>query len=177
MSASLGSGFVLFEGLAVVPLGLIMSPRHQIVEVSLTDAEQFSVRVGEEQRSGELYYLGIDPKAADHDCSAEVGLQNLISGWITELISAEEGRILYLPFDFSDEFTRWLACERTGSEVTCVFGMAEVEGWSFSPSDFGGLAKSLQGFQADVPTNPQTFYLPRMLSDLRQSHGRLQVGT
>lgn len=154
-----------------------MSSSHQIVEVSLTDAEQFSVRVGEEQRSGELYYLGIDPQAADHDCSPAVGLSNLISGWIAELIAAEDGHILYLPFDFSDEFTRWLACEKSGSEVTCVFGMAEVEGWSFSPSDFSGLAKSLQGFQADVPTNPQTFYLPRLLSDLRQSQSRLRVET
>ncbi len=152
-----------------------MSPSHQIMEVSLTDSEQFSIRVGEEQRSGELYYLGIDPQADDHDCSAEAGLRNLISGWIAELISADDGCILYLPFDFSDEFTRWLACEKTGSEVTCVFGMAEVEGWSFSPSDFSGLARSLQGFQADVPVNPQTFYLPRVLSDLRQSYARLTV--
>lgn len=151
-----------------------MSPHNQIVEVSLTDEEQFSVRVGEELRSGELYYLGIDPQADDHDCSPEVGLRKLISGWIAELIAADKGQILYLPFDFSDEFTRWLACEKTGSEVTCVFGMAEVEGWSFSPSDFSGLSRSLQGFQPDQPTNPQTFYLPRVLSDLRQSKSRLR---
>lgn len=150
-----------------------MSSGIQVVEVTLTDSEQFAVRVGEELRSGELYYLGIDPAAADHDCSASEGLKNLIAGWIRELIAAEEGYILYLPFDFSDEYTRWLACEKHGSEVTCVFGMAEVEGWSFSPSDFSGLARSLQGFQADAPVNPQTFYLPRVLSELRQSYGRL----
>ena len=147
----------------------------RIVDVCLSGAEQFSVRVGDEQRTGELYYLGIDPAASDHDCSPEDGLQRLISGWIAELIQAEDGRILYLPFDFSDEYTRWLACEKSSSNVTCVFGMAEVEGWSFSPSDFSGLARSLQGFQPDKPTNPQTFYLPRVLSELRQSMARLQT--
>lgn len=150
-----------------------MSSGIQIVEVSLTDSEQFAVRVGEELRSGELYYLGIDPAAADHDCAPEEGLKKLIAGWIAELIDVDEGRILYLPFDFSDEYTRWLACEKHGSDVTCVFGMAEVEGWSFSPSDFSGLARSLQGFHADAPVNPQTFYLPRFLSELRRSFSRL----
>lgn len=150
-----------------------MASGNQVVEVGLSDSEQFSIRVGDEQRTGELYYLGIDPQAPDHDCSAVEGLRRLISGWITELIAADDRRILYLPFDFSDEYTRWLACEKSGSQVTCVFGMAEVEGWSFSPSDFSGLARSLEGFEPDQPTNPQTFYLPRVLSNLRQSCSQL----
>ena len=121
------------------------------------------VQIGEEVRTGDLYYLGIDPRNKDHECSVDVGLVRLINGWIETLLANEGKRIFCLPFDFSDEFTRWLACEKNGNRITVVFGWAEVEGWSFSPSEFSEHSRDLKGFRPDEPTNPQTFYLPRLL--------------
>ena len=144
-----------------------------IAEIHITDGEQFEVRIGDETRTGDLYYLGIDPRNKDHDCSSDVGLMRLIDGWIETIVANESGRIFYLPFDFSDEFTRWLACEKSGSEITVVFGWAEVEGWSFSPSDFSEHSRKLTDFRADEPTNPQTFYTPRLLSNLRRSRAMI----
>ena len=140
-----------------------------IADIHITDGEQFQVRIGDETRSGDLYYLGIDPRNKDHNCSSDVGLMRLIDGWIETIVANESGRIFYLPFDFSDEFTRWLACEKSGSAITVVFGWAEVEGWSFSPSDFSEHSRDLTDFRADEPVNPQTFYTPRLLSSLRRS--------
>lgn len=150
-----------------------MSESKFIVELLVTDNDQFGVRIGDEVRTGDLYYLGIDPRNQDHECSAETGLRRLIAGWIEAVASFETGRLFYLPFDFSDEFTRWLACEKKGSEITVVFGWAEVEGWSFSPSDFEEVACSMNDFRADEPVNPQTFYLPRFLSNLRCCRSRI----
>ena len=113
-----------------------MNPSNFVADIHITDGEQFHVRVGTEHRAGDLYYLGIDPRNKDHECSSDVGLMRLIDGWIETIIANQPGRIFYLPFDFSDEFTRWLACEKSGSEITIVFGWAAVEGWSFSPSEF-----------------------------------------
>jgi hypothetical protein len=146
-----------------------MASSNFTADIQITDGEQFRVQIGEEIRSGDLYYLGIDPRNKDHECSADVGLMRLIDGWIETLIASEGKRIFYLPFDFSDEFTRWLACEKNGNRITVVFGWAAVEGWSFSPSDFSEHSRDLKDFRPDEPTNPQTFYLPRLLSDLRRS--------
>lgn len=147
----------------------LMPSTNLIVDIQITDGEQFRVQIGDEVRSGDLYYLGIDPRNPDHDCPSAVGLMRLIDGWIRTIVTASDGCIFYLPFDFSDEFTRWLACEVNGSEITVVGGWADVEGWAISPSDFSEYACHLPGFRADEPVTPQTFYTPRFLSNLRRS--------
>lgn len=154
-----------------------MAPSNFIADIQITNGEQFRVQIGEEVRTGDLYYLGIDPRNKDHECSVDVGLIRLINGWIETLLANEGKRIFYLPFDFSDEFTRWLACEKNGNRITVVFGWAEVEGWSFSPSEFSQHSRDLKGFRPDEPTNPQTFYLPRLLSDLRRSKAQIVKAT
>jgi len=150
-----------------------MTSSIHIADIRITDGKQFEVRIGQETRNGDLYYLGIDPRNKDHNCSTDIGLMRLIDGWIETLITNEGKRIFYLPFDFSDEFTRWLACEKNGNKITVVFGWAEVEGWSFSPSEFSEHSRDLKKFQPDEPTNPQTFYLPRLLSDLRRARAMI----
>ena len=154
-----------------------MPSSNLIADIHVTNGEQFQVRIGDEVRVGDLYYLGIDPRNQDHNCSTDVGLMRLIDGWIETILANEPGRIFYLPFDFSDEFTRWLACEKSGQEITVVFGWAEVEGWSFSPSEFSEHSRDLKGFRPDEPTNPQTFYTPRLLSNLRSCKARIVKST
>ncbi|MEZ6123314.1 MAG: hypothetical protein R3C49_09090 [Planctomycetaceae bacterium] len=154
-----------------------MNATSLIAEIRIRNSEQFSVRIGNETRTGDLYYLGIDPRTKDHDCSIEEGLGRLIQGWIDTIVSNAEGRRFYLPFDFSDEFTRWLACEKHDGELTALFGWAAIEGWSFSPSEFSEHSRDLQDFHADEPANPQTFYIPRLLSNLRRSQAMIRLAT
>lgn len=146
---------------------------HSYVEVRLIDDDHFVLRVGEEVRRGDLYYLGIDPRTQDHDCTAADGIRRLLSRWIEVLLESDAGCILYLPFDFSDETTRWLACEKHDQQITTVFGWAPVEGWSITPSDFDQYLHHLAEFRADEPVNPQTVYLPRMVSNLRAQISQL----
>lgn len=154
-----------------------MSVSTSTIQLSITSEEQFEVRVGSEVRIGELYYLGIDPQQQDHDCTARQGLHTLIDGWMKAIESAPIRTIFYLPFDFSDEYTRWLGCEKTASTITVVCGSAEVEGWAFSPRDFSAHLFDLADFQADEPVNPQTFYTPRFLAGLRSSRAALSAGS
>ena len=146
-----------------------MSALQTSIDISITNGEQFRVQIGNEVRSGDLYYLGIDPRNEDHECSSDIGLMRLIDGWIETIVSNKDNCTFYLPFDFSDESTRWIACEKSALEITVVCGWAEVEGWSFSPSEFSEHSRDLKGFLPDEPVNPQTFYTPRFLSDLRRS--------
>ena len=139
-----------------------------IVDVRFTSDEEFSLRVGDERRTGGLYYLGIDPRTPDHKCAPDVGLRKLLAGWIDCLIDRQLPCPVYLPFDFGDETTQWLACERSQNYVDVVFGSAPVEGWAINVSDFRGYSASLSDFTPNEPVFIQTFYLPRLLSDLRR---------
>ena len=145
------------------------------VSVSLNADNQIEVRVGSESRAGESYYLGLQPASECHEFRPATGTMQLVSEWIRLLMELQDGAQLFLPFDFSDEYTRWLTLQREGMDVTIVFGWATVEGWSISPRDLSHYAYELPGFMPDEPLLTQTFYLPRVLSDLRHCHAVLSI--
>lgn len=145
-----------------------------LIDLQLLPDDQFRLRFGKECRTGSLYYFGIDPHSVEHNRSAEKNLAVLIKRWIVLLLEQPIGRPLFLPFDFADECTRWLACEKKEtSEIIVVSGWAPVEGWAIGPSDFRDYAQSLPGFQADEPFRSQIFYLPRILAEFRRVVGQL----
>ena len=143
------------------------------VSVSLNSDNQIEVQVGSESRAGESYYLGLQPASENHDFRPATGTTQLVGEWIRLLSDLQDGQQLFLPFDFSDEYTRWLTWHRVGLEVTIIFGWATVEGWSISPRDLSQYAHGVPGFMTDEPFHPQAFYLPRVISNLRQCHAIL----
>jgi hypothetical protein len=139
------------------------------VSVSLNADNQIEVVVGTESRTGESYYLGLQPNGEAGDFRPVEGTIQLLRMWIRLLVDLPDGQQLFLPFDFSDEYTRWLTLRREFRYVTIVFGWASVEGWAISPSDLSQYANCLPDFMPDEPLHTQTFYLPRVLSNLRHS--------
>ncbi len=139
------------------------------VAVSLNADNQIEIRVGAESRAGESYYLGLQVDSDSHEFRPADGIAQLLREWIRLLIELKDGRQLFLPFDFSDEYTRWLTVQREGCDVAIVFGWSTVEGWAISPGDFTQYAHGLPGFMPDEPLQAQTWYLPNVLSGLRQS--------
>ena len=139
------------------------------VSVSLNADNQIEVHVGSESRAGESYYLGLQVDSDSHEFRPADGIAQLLREWIRLLIELKDGRQLFLPFDFSDEYTRWLSVQREGCDVAIVFGWSTVEGWAISPGDFTQYAHGLPGFMPDEPLQAQTWYLPNVLSGLRQS--------
>ena len=139
------------------------------VSVGLNPNNQIEVRVGSDSRAGESYYLGLQPGSENHESRPVEGTVQLVGEWIRLLTTLKDGQQLFLPFDFSDEYTRWLTLHREGRNVTIVFGWATVEGWSISPRDLSQYAHGLPNFMPDEPLLTQTFYLPQVLCNLRQS--------
>ncbi len=139
------------------------------VSVSLNADNQITVTVGSESRAGESYYLGLQANNENHEFRPATGTVQLVSEWIRLLTELKTGQTLFLPFDFSDEYTRWLHVHREGRLLTVVFGWATVEGWAISPQDLSQYADGLPGFMPDEPLITQTLYMPRVLSDLRYS--------
>lgn len=139
------------------------------VSVSLNADNQIQVRVGSESRVGESYYLGLQSNSENHEFHPLEATMQLLSEWIRLITELKDGQQLFLPFDFSDEYTRWLTMYRDNRNVTVVFGWAGVEGWSISPEDLTQYAHGLPGFMPDEPFQTQTFYLPQFISNLRNS--------
>ena len=137
------------------------------VTVRLNGNNQIAVTVGDESRTGECYYLGLHPNSIGSDFNPRRGVELLLGQWLRLLTDLRDEEQLFLPFDFSDEFTRWLTVRRSGCDATIVIGWSTIEGWAISLEDFSDLAHGLPGFIPDDPLTPQTFYLPRVLSDLR----------
>lgn len=145
-------------------------PRFQpLMDVQLTSKDEFRLRLGEATQTGAMYYLGIDPQSPDHDCPPARSLQRLFRAWLQLLLDSRGlSGPCYLPFDFADESTQWLACELSDNMIHAVFGWAEIEGWAISPTDFRQQARHLPEFSPAEPAFVQSFYLPRLLSDLRR---------
>lgn len=101
------------------------------------------------------YYLALDrgllPETEDAGKIRAV-LRRLHEQWLTAVEALPDGGTAYLPYDFSDEYTAWLACKRSGSTVAVSRGWANVEGWSFFPSAAGDLFTCPREFQIDGPT-------------------------
>jgi hypothetical protein len=147
------------------------------VSVRLNTHNQIEVRVGNESRTGETYYLGLQSDNPTEPASPVTGTLQLLTEWIRLLSELREGERVFLPFDFSDEYTRWLTLCREAREVSVVFGWANIEGWAIRPSDFSQYAHELPEFMPDDPLCSQTFYLPAVLSDLRHSRAVVEAST
>lgn len=147
----------------------------QTVTIRLDDDSRIALRIGTESRDGDSYYLGLNTHSPDHNCSAQTGLIRLLTAWIRSLCELKDGGLIYLPFDFSDEYTRWLACQRVSQEIMVVFGWAAVEGWAISPSDFSEYLYQVPEFSPDEPLEVQSFYLPWFISQIRRSRSGLSA--
>jgi hypothetical protein len=130
----------------------------QVHEVSLRfeDNGRFHddllLRVGDVKWRCDSYYLLIDQgMLAEGESVPKVRavLARLLEQWRTSVERLADGQACFLPYDFSDEYTGWLRCEAVGKDLRVHRGWAEVNGYSFFPSDVGELLRSLPGFQPD----------------------------
>ena len=116
------------------------------------------------------YYLALDRNLLhgreDADKVRAV-LRRLLEQWLAAVERLPDGGTAYLPYDFSDQYTGWLECQRSAGEVTVSRGFAEVEGGSFFPSAAGDLSERPRGFQVTGPT--VQFSLMGLVDDVHES--------
>ena len=98
------------------------------------------------------YYLGLDDKIKTDLKGIEkikLVLKSLIRYWIKNIIEAKDGQIIYLPIDFSDQYTGCFCIEKRGDDLFVSYGYSLVEGWSISPSDPEGFSVTINDFKKD----------------------------
>jgi len=120
-----------------------------------TAHEDIVLRWGGEEWRCDSYYLALDQGVfADRQDAEKVRqvLHRLLQQWHDAVHNLQEGEVVYLPYDFSDQYTAWLRCHRAGENVVVARGWADVSGWSFSPSRVGDYLRGVPGFRVDGPT-------------------------
>ena len=117
-----------------------------------TAHDDLVLRLGNSVWRCDSYYLALDegvfPEREDAQKVRAV-LRVLLETWRTAIGALANGASVYLPYDFSDQCTAWLACELQGSELLVQHGWADVEGWTISPSDPTVHVAKLAGFSVD----------------------------
>ncbi|MFM8479552.1 MAG: hypothetical protein ACKOEO_27505 [Planctomycetaceae bacterium] len=142
--------------------------------IRLNSSNQIEVRCGTESRCGECHYLetgftlNADSTTANEPSHSQLNtaIRQLLREWHRVLSSLEDGGLIWLPFDFSDEITKWLAVQRSGDEATLVFGRAPVEGWAIDPRNLADLPRTIPGFVPDEPLVVEVCPFATLLQDI-----------
>lgn len=116
------------------------------------------------------YYLALDGELMpdiEKGSEVRVSLRRLLEQWYSAIETVPEGGSVYLPYDFSDQYTAWLHCTRSGDTVTIVHGHTDLEGWSISPSALGQHMFRLPRFQPNGP--PVQTLISDLIEGIRKS--------
>lgn len=111
------------------------------------------LKIGDSVWCCDSYYLALDRgMRADHEDASKVRavLRALLENWRTAIEDLTNGATAYLPYDFSDQCTAWLACELIDGELLIRRGWADVEGWSISPIALRAHLARPAGFHPDA---------------------------
>jgi len=117
-----------------------------------TAHDDLLLRLGDSVWRCDSYYLALDDGVlADEEDAPKVRavLRALLEKWRAAIGQLANGGTAYLPYDFSDQCTAWLACELNGRDLLVRHGWADVEGWTMSPSNPPSLVQMPAGFRVD----------------------------
>jgi hypothetical protein len=122
-------------------------------------------------RATDSYYLAIDPSMFPGQESADKVrrvLIRLLQRWIEALSQATPTRPVYLPFDFSDQYTGCLSCRPDGEFVEILPGTSSREGHNVAPSDPDDYFFGITDFSPDAPA-PFRLSIGEFLQRIRES--------
>ncbi|WP_298512774.1 hypothetical protein [uncultured Kordia sp.] len=111
------------------------------------------------QKQFDTYYfaLTIEPKSGIR--AIKNAVSQLITSWNKRLMTLKNGHIIYLPIDFSDQYTGCLKVEKN-SDLHLTYGFSRREGWSVNPINPIDYFESITDFEANdeksitVPQEP-----------------------
>ena len=100
------------------------------------------------QKRFDTYYfaLAIEPKNGLTEIKKAVGL--LINSWNRKIKELEKGKTIYLPIDFSDQYTGCIKLEK-GNSINLTYGYSMKEGWNVDPINPTDYFDSIKDFKPE----------------------------
>lgn len=102
-----------------------------------------------DSKSFDTYYFAfaIEPISGLTNIKNAVG--QLISFWRDKTLELKDSETIYLPIDFSDQYTGCLRVVRDKDEVVLTYGNSRVEGHAVNPLNPINYYKVIKDFEAD----------------------------
>ncbi len=100
------------------------------------------------QQKFDTYYfaLAILPKNGINEIKNAVA--ELIASWNKKQAELKSGETIYLPIDFSDQYTGCLKVEKKNN-LTLTYGFSRREGWSVDPINPNKYFESITDFESE----------------------------
>jgi hypothetical protein len=100
------------------------------------------------QRFDTYYFaLAIEPKSGIKEIKNAVA--ELIASWNKKQTEMENGQVIYLPIDFSDQYTGCLKVEKK-NDLNLTYGFSRREGWSVDPINPTEYYESITDFDTEI---------------------------
>src|SRR5690242_569135 len=81
----------------------------------------------------DTYYFGLAVEPAESIEDIKKAVSCLIQFWIDKIEKIENGEIIFLPIDLSDEYTGCLKVQKKETCLALAYGYSRREGWSVDP--------------------------------------------
>jgi len=96
----------------------------------------------------DTYYfaIAIEPKNGIEEIKNAVA--KLITSWKKKQAELNNGQVIYLPIDFSDQYTGCLKVEKN-NDLKLTYGYSRREGWSIDPINPTEYYESISDFDTD----------------------------
>lgn len=116
----------------------------------------------------DTYYFGIFIEPIESFQDIRNAIAELINFWKTKILACEIGEVVYLPIDFSDQYTGCLKVEKLGEEIKLNYGYSLREGYSVNPISPEDYYKEIDDFKL---TSEETLIVSqnRFTSDLEKN--------
>ena len=100
------------------------------------------------QQKFDSYYfaLAIEPKNGIKEIKNAVA--ELIASWNKKQAEMENGQVIYLPIDFSDQYTGCLRVEKK-NDLNLKYGFSRREGWTVDPINPTEYYESISDFDTE----------------------------
>lgn len=123
---------------------------------------------------GDTYYFELDRPADGPTGMAAVlrSLAALLEQWIQRVSAQSDGETVYLPFDYSDEYTGVVVVHREVDVLGLWSGWSNLAGWAHYPSDIAEFTARIGPVHE---TREPCVRMPRLdfIAELRRSQAAL----
>jgi hypothetical protein len=128
-----------------------------IISIDIIDNERgghedliFSIPNLIEQKELDTYYFWISNETIENLSELKIAVSKLIKFWFEKVYELNSYDTIYLPIDFSDQYTGCLRVYKEDNQLILTYGFSMREGWAVDPLNPENYYKSITDFEGDT---------------------------
>lgn len=154
-----------------------------ILEIEILDNDKgghddliFTIRGLVDKLKFDTYYFLIQISPCENFQDIRNAVVKLLSYWLMQLKNIKDEKPIYLPIDFSDQYTGCLRVVKKDENVQLTYGCSMVEGFSINPLNPGNYYDMITDFE-DTENKTVTVSYPAFLTSVKTQIEYLENGS